>query len=138
VAALRRYPEELGGDRDEFCRKFGAIIDPEDPDGLPIGFVRHRDPLSGTDFLMTNCSLCHTAMIAGRTISGLGNRNLRLNAMNRAVMRIAAREDFNVATMVPAAEASARERKVPWGWRAALVTKIAIKVTVHGSRVTSV
>ncbi len=127
VAALHRYPEELGGTKAEFCRKFGAIIDPEDPDGLPIGFVRHRDRLSGTDFLMTNCSLCHTAMIAGRTVSGLGNRNLRLNAMNLAVMRIAARPDFNAATMVPAAEAAARESQTPWGWRAALVTEIAIK-----------
>ena len=35
---LAAYPEELGGNRDEFCRKFGAIIDPDDRDGLPIGF----------------------------------------------------------------------------------------------------
>ena len=66
-------------------------------------------------------------MIAGRTVSGLGNRNLQLNAMNLTIMRIAARPDFNVATMVPAAEASARETKTPWGWRAALVTEVAIK-----------
>jgi hypothetical protein len=127
VAALRRFPDELGRDRDEFCRKFGAIIDPDDPGGLPIGFVRHRDPLSGTDFLMTNCSLCHTAMIDGRPVAGLGNRNLRLNAMNLAIMRIAARSDFNAATMIPAAEAVARERDTPWGMRAALVTRLAIK-----------
>jgi hypothetical protein len=126
IAALRRYPEELGGNRDEFCRKFGTIVDPDDPDGLPVGFVRHRDRLSATDFLMTNCSLCHTAMMDGRTVAGLGNRNLRLNAMNLAIMRIAARPDFNVANMIPAAEASARETRTPWGWRAARVTEIAI------------
>jgi hypothetical protein len=127
VAALRRYPEELGGDRDEFCQKFGAIIDPDNRVGLPIGFVRHHDRLSGTEFLTTNCSLCHTAMIDGRTVAGLGNRNLRLNAMNLAIMRIAARTDFNAANMIPAAEACARERKIPWGTRAAFVTELAIK-----------
>ena len=77
---------------------------------------------------MTNCSLCHTAMIDGRPVAGLGNRNLRLNAMNLAIMRIAARPDFNAATMIPAAEACAAERKVPWGMRAAYVTEVAIKV----------
>jgi hypothetical protein len=127
LAAMERYPEDLGKDRAAFCEKFGVLRDPDNLRGLPLGFVLHRDPWTGTDFLMTNCSLCHTAVIGGRKIDGLGNRNLRLNALNHAIMRIAGRPDANVETMLPAAEAAARRRHIPWDWRSRWVTKVAIR-----------
>jgi len=127
LAAMNRYPSELGSNFNEFSEKFGIVFDDSNPSGLPTGFVIHRDWLSGTDFLMSNCSLCHHAVIAGRKIEGLGSRNLRLNAMNNGIMRIAAGEDFNTETMVPAAEAAAQRNKIPWGWRSRLATRVAIR-----------
>jgi mono/diheme cytochrome c family protein len=127
LAALDRYPEELGRNRDEFCAKFGVLVDPDRGRRLPVGFVLRRDRWTGTDFLMTNCALCHTGVIGGRKIDGLGNRNLRLNAMNHAILRIAGRADFNAGTMLPAAEAAARRRQLPWDWRSRRVAGIAIR-----------
>jgi mono/diheme cytochrome c family protein len=128
LASLERFPDELGRDRDAFCAKFGTLIDPGSPSSLPVGFAVRSDQLSGTEFLMTNCSLCHTAELNGKLIDGLGNRNLRLNALNQAVMRVAARPEFNAATMVPASAAAAKRRGIPWGWRAAWATEAAIGV----------
>jgi Cytochrome c len=128
LAALQRYPEELGGDKMGFCEKFGVLIDPDQPDGLPIGFVRHSDRLTGTDFLMTNCSLCHSAVVEGRVVVGLGNRNLRMNTLNHSIMKVAGKPDFTADTMVAASEAAARARGIPWGWRAALFTRKAVEV----------
>jgi len=127
LAALDRYPEELGRNRDEFCAKFGVLVDPDRGRRLPVGFVLRRDRWTGTDFLMTNCALCHTGVIGGRKIDGLGNRNLRLNAMNHAILRIAGRADFTAGTMLPAAEAAARRRQLPWDWRSRWVAGIAIR-----------
>ncbi len=127
LAAMDRYPEELGRDRPAFCEKFGTLVDPADPEGLPVGFVRHHDRLSGTDFLMTNCSLCHTGVVDGKPVPGLGNRNLRLNAMNHAVMRIAARSDFNADSMMETCRKVAKDHAIPWGKRAEFVTGEAIR-----------
>jgi hypothetical protein len=127
LAALEEYPDKLGKNWADFAEKFGVIADPDNPNGLPVGFVLEHDSLSGTQFLMTNCSLCHTAMIGNRRIDGLGARNLRLNALNNTVMRLAARNDFNAETLIPAADAIAQRHQIPWDWRSRLVAKRAIQ-----------
>jgi len=127
LAAMERYPGPLGRDWDDFADRFGVVPHDGNPPGLPTGFVLHRDWLSGTDFLMTTCALCHHGTIGGQTIEGIGNRNLRLNAMNNAVMGVVAREDFTEETMVPAAEAIAHTRGIPWDWRSTLAAKRAVR-----------
>ena len=127
LATMERYPDDLGRNWDEFREKFGLLKEDDDPSGLPVGFVLEGDRLSGTTFLMTTCALCHTAKIGDQRIEGLGARDLRLNALNNTVMRLAARHDFMPNTLVGAAEEAARRGHIPWGWRARLVTKEAVK-----------
>jgi processive rubber oxygenase RoxA-like protein len=126
MATIERYPEQLGGDRDRFCEKFGLLSRPERPHGLPSGFALHRDGLTGMDFAMTNCSLCHGGQIGGRIVPGLGSRELRLNALARAVVDVVSRDDWNTRTLLPLARAAARSHHTPWGWREAWGTKVAI------------
>jgi mono/diheme cytochrome c family protein len=127
LAARDRYPDILGKDRDEFCALFGVLRNPADPDGLPVGFALRRDRRTGADFLMTNCALCHTAQIDGKHIKGLGNRNLRLNALNHAILRVAGDKDFTSDRMLPAAEAAAKRYGVPWDWRSRFPVDAAVK-----------
>jgi hypothetical protein len=75
---------------------------------------------------MTNCSFCHSGQIGGRIIPGLGSRELRLNALNSAVVDVVKRPDFNAKTLLPLAKAAARRRGTPWGWRQSWGTKTAI------------
>lgn len=127
LAVMERYPEELGRTWTEFSEKFGLIANQNEPNGLPIGFVLEHDWLSGTQFVMTNCALCHTAMIGNRRIDGLGARNLRLNALNNTFMHLAARQDFNSETVIPAAEAIAQSYQIPWDWRSRLAANKAVE-----------
>ena len=126
LAAIERYPDQLGGSRAGFAEKFGLRRRPE-ADSLPVGIVLHRNGLTGLDFAMTNCSFCHDGEIDGRRIPGLGNRDLRLNALNQAVVEVVRREDFNAETMIPLAKAAAKRRGTPWGWRGAWAARTAIK-----------
>jgi mono/diheme cytochrome c family protein len=127
LAGMQRYPEILGRDFEEFCDKFGALPDPDSPSGLPVGFVLHRERRSDTEYLMTSCALCHTAEIGGRRIVGLGNRNLRTNALHHALLRVAGDPAFTQESMVPAAEAQARRHGLAWSWRSRLATRGAVK-----------
>jgi hypothetical protein len=126
LAAIHHYSEELGGDGRRFAEKFGMPFRPDQPDGLPSGFALRRDGITGLDFAMTNCSFCHSGQIGGRIIPGLGSRELRLNALNSAVVDVVKRPDFNAKTLLPLAEAAARRRGTPWGWRQSWGTKTAI------------
>jgi hypothetical protein len=127
MATIERYPDALGGDRDRFCETFGLLSRPDRPHGLPNGFALRRDGLTGLDFAMTNCSLCHDGAIDGRIVSGLGNRELRINALARAVIDVVSRDDWNVTTMLPLARDAARRHHTPWGWRQAWGTRVAIR-----------
>lgn len=127
LATMERYPDDLGRNWDEFREKFGLLKEDDDSSGLPVGFVLEDDRLSGTTFLMTTCALCHTARIGDQRIDGLGARDLRLSALNNTVMGLAARHDFTPNTLAGAAEEVARRSNIPWGWRARLVTKEAVK-----------
>ena len=128
LAAIERYPELLGGNRQRFCEKFGIGFRPDRPDSLPSGFALHRDGITGIDFAMTNCSFCHSGQIGGHIVRGLGSRELRLNALNSAIVDVVSRDDFNSKTMIPLCRAAAKRRGTPWGWRGSYVTKAAIKV----------
>jgi mono/diheme cytochrome c family protein len=127
LAAMHRYPHELGANAEEFCEKFGVLRDPAKADGLPVGFVLTRDRRTDTDFLMTNCSLCHVGEIGGKLVPGLGNRTLRMNALNHAIHRVAAEPAFTEENMLPAAEEEAVKRGLAWGWRARAATRTAIE-----------
>ena len=127
VAAIEHYPEQLGGDRDRFCEKFGIASRPDRPNGLPAGFALARDGITGLDFVMTNCSFCHNGEVNGQDIPGLGSRMLRLNELNNAVVDVVARDDFNEKTMLPLVRAAAKRQKTPWGWRGSWATKVAIR-----------
>lgn len=126
VAAIERYPDQLGGNTRAFCEKFGIARRLDRPDSLPVGFALHRDGITGLDFAMTNCSLCHSGEIGGRIVPGLGSRELRLNALNIAIIDVVTRDDFNTKTMLPLARDAAKRRHSPWGWRGAWATRVAI------------
>ena len=127
LTIMQRYPNELGSNWTEFIGKFGLIKNEGDPRGLPVGFVLEHDSLSGTSFLMTNCSLCHTAMINDRKVDGLGARNLKLTGLNNLFMHLVGRKDFTSETMIPSVEAIARSNNLPWDWRSNLAAKKAIE-----------
>jgi hypothetical protein len=127
LALMNRFPKELGLNWTEFTDKFGLISNASDPRGLPVGFVLEHDSLSGTPFLMTNCSLCHTAMINNRKVDGLGARDLKLTELNNVFMRLVGRNDFNSDTMIPLVEAIAHRNNIPWDWRSNLAAKMAIE-----------
>ena len=124
---MQRYPEFLGRDVHDFCEKFGVLPDRGSPEGLPVGFVLHRERRSGTEFLMTTCAMCHTAEINGRRIIGLGNRNLRTNALERAVLRIAGDPGFTEESMLGLAEAAAKRHGLTWSWRSQMATSAAVR-----------
>ena len=113
VAAIERYPDQLGGNGRAFGEKFGILSRPENTNGLLAGFALHRDGLTGIDFVMTNCSFCHSGQINGRIVPGLGSRDLRLNSLNRAVVEVVSRKDFNVKTMLPLARGAAKRNRTP-------------------------
>lgn len=127
LAIMERYPDDLGRTWGEFGEKFGLLKEEDDPSGLPVGFVLTHDWLSGTKFLMTTCALCHTAEIGESRIDGLGARDLRLNALNNTVMRLAASHDFTPKVLIEAAEQSAQRANIPWGWGSSLVTRAAVQ-----------
>ncbi|MBC8353014.1 MAG: hypothetical protein H8E66_13545 [Planctomycetes bacterium] len=128
LAALERYPEELGGDRETFCEKFGVLQWPDDSSKLPVGFVLRYDRLTGVDLLMSNCSLCHSAMVDGQIVPGLGNRNIRLEALNRSIMNIASKEDFTAQNLLPLAKEVAQRRGLAWGIGTPAAIRKAIEV----------
>ena len=128
LAAIHRYPEQLGGDGVRFAEKFGIPFRPDRPDSLPAGFALHRDGITGLDFVMTNCSFCHSGRIGDHIIPGLGSRDLRLNALNSAVVEVVSRPDFNAENLLPLTKETAKRRGSPWGWRQAWATKKAIKL----------
>jgi hypothetical protein len=128
LAALERYPDELGGNKEAFCEKFGVLQWPNDPDALPLGFVLRYDRLTGVDLLMTNCSLCHAASFNGKIVAGLGNRNIRLEALNRSILHIASRDDFTADNLLPEAKVIAKRRGLSWGLGTSSAIRKAIKV----------
>jgi len=127
LAMMERYPQELGGNWNEFREKFGLIEDSSHPGGLPVGFVLYDTKATATRFLMTNCSACHTGKINGQIINGLGSQSIRIHAFNNTIMRIAQRDDFNEPEMLRVAAAIAKHNHIPWGWRSRYVTRRAIR-----------
>lgn len=130
LAALDRFPHVLGKDAAEFCEKFGTLPGDESTQGLPMGFAIEHDRRTGTEFLMTNCALCHTAEIDGQRITGLGNRNLWMNGLNQAILKVAGDPEFTSENMLPAAEKAAHKRQLAWHWR----TRLAVKAAVNKLR----
>lgn len=134
LALMEAYPQLMGANWEDFSRKFGTISDSAQKDGLPVGFVLQKDSWTGTSFLMTNCALCHTAQIDGVTIPGLGARDLRINAINNALMNIAQDPDVNVDRLVSRAGAIAKERNISWDMRSELASRFAIRVIRHKAK----
>jgi len=127
LAMMKRYPQLLGSTWRELSSKYGLIQENIGQGSLPVGFSIKLNRLTNTQFIMTNCSLCHTAKINGKIISGLGARNLRINSLNNALMKIAGDKTFKAKTMVLAAKQSAKKNKLQWSVRTALTVKLAIK-----------
>lgn len=127
LAMMRKYPAELGATWGEVEKNFGLVRDASKSDGLPVGFSITQEPLTDSPFLMTNCSLCHTAEINGRIIHGLGARNLQLNKLNNTIMGIARRGDFLAEELLPIAKAETEKQGLSWGIRTRIVVKAAIK-----------
>lgn len=126
LAFMEKYPDILGRNWDQLSAKFGLVQDPSKKDGLPVGFIFETEPLSRTRFLMTNCSLCHTAKINGQIISGVGAQSLRPNAINNALMEIAGRDDFKSDELIKLSKSLAKKEKIPWGWRSQVVNYLAV------------
>jgi mono/diheme cytochrome c family protein len=127
LAMMEQYPKEMGNNWDESSQKFGLVKDPNKNDGLPVGFAITNEPWTNTQFLMTNCSLCHTSKIDGKIVQGLGSRDLRLNTLNNTVMSLAKREDFSEEKILPAAKAAAQKFNLDWGFRTKIAVQMAIK-----------
>lgn len=83
--------QPAGRDAGDWVAQFGFLRDPEDPDGLPIGFtVSDYRPKSGAPspvpFVGFSCALCHTTAIRttpedeARLVTGPGSVSLNLFA----------------------------------------------------------
>jgi hypothetical protein len=127
LAMMEKYPDELGESWDELSKKFGLITDYDQQNQLPIGFAVELDDILNTQFLATNCSLCHTAKINNKIINGLGARSLKLNALNNVVMNLAKKDDFTTDNIMPVAYSEAKKHNLNWDWRTNSATKMAIK-----------
>lgn len=127
LAVMKEYSKELGGNWNEFEKKFGLLHDANKPDGLPVGFSVTNEPWTNSQFLMTNCSLCHTADINGKIINGLGARNLQLNKLNNTLMDIARRENFSAKTLLPTVKEQAKLNNLSWDIRSRIAVELAIK-----------
>jgi hypothetical protein len=127
IALMDRYPTVLARDWEDIRARYGLLEGAQTPKALPLGFALRADFLTGTPFLMTNCALCHQGEIAGRRIEGIGNRNLRLNAMDNALSEIGSRSDFTADAMVAAARAAAKREGISWSWRSDVAAREATK-----------
>ena len=127
LAIMSEYPEEMGANWHEASRKFGLIEKDIGQGNLPVGFSLETNKLLNTEFIMTNCALCHTGEINGQVISGLGARKLQINGMNNTLMTIVKDQNFNVETMLPAAKKVAKENDLRWSLRTSQAVKVAIK-----------
>ncbi len=121
LALQRKYPGKLGRDWNEFNHKFGTIADPKQPangKALPVGFHLTTDPITGVQFLMMNCQICHTARLrlpgGDKVISGLGNKRLRIHSYARALMDIGADPALDGERTVVEANKIARARSLKW------------------------
>ncbi|MEM9190385.1 MAG: hypothetical protein AAGF12_14465 [Myxococcota bacterium] len=126
-AWMAEMPEVFGASFGELADRYGFVRDPENPDGLPVGFHLTRDPNTDVDFVMSNCQTCHAGRVrtadGERVIEGLGNRQVRIHAYAYAFAQLAAHERFTYADVASAAAREARRHNLAWPpqFRGALV-----------------
>jgi len=121
LALQAMYPDKLGRDWHGFNARFGTlpnIEDPNDPKRLPVGFHLTEDPITGVDFLVMNCALCHAERLrlpeGDRVISGLGNKRLRIHAYADAIFSIAEDERLTATRLATATERVAKKKRLMW------------------------
>jgi hypothetical protein len=120
-AMMALYPEHLGRDFHEFNERFGTLANqerPDDADAPPVGFYLTRDPYTGVQFTMMNCTVCHAGVAptddGERVVVGLGNRSLRLHAYVAALARVVADPALTPGRLLRAADAEAKRLGLAW------------------------
>ncbi|HJL18458.1 MAG TPA: hypothetical protein RMH99_22530 [Sandaracinaceae bacterium LLY-WYZ-13_1] len=133
-ALMAQYPERLGADFGALSERFGFIAG-DDPGALPVGFHRTRDPNTGVDFLMTNCTICHAGRVrtaqAERVVEGLGNRRVRIHAYALAFARIATDPELSVSSLGAAAADEAERLDLAWP---PSHRRVLVEATIRGLR----
>jgi mono/diheme cytochrome c family protein len=126
LALMRAFPETFGADTQALANKFGFVAraaDPKSDDadvraGLPVGMHLTTDPITTVPFVVTNCALCHTERVkwanGETTITGLGNKRVRIHAYDAAFTTITTQKAFTTAKLGRLAREAAHQHKIAW------------------------
>jgi mono/diheme cytochrome c family protein len=126
LALLRAYPARFGATPSELAAKFGfiaraAVPDSTDPDlreGLPLGMHLTSDPITGVQFVVTNCALCHAARLrwpgGEALVIGLGNKLVQVHAYDAAFSDATTDASFTADHLAKLAADAADEHATPW------------------------
>lgn len=127
LAMERAYPEIWGANWTQRSATFGFLDRTPDPAsddidkrfGLPVGMHLTTDPLTGVEFLVTNCSLCHaervrTANGTDDVVYGLGNKRVRIHAYDAAFADVVTKPRFTATYLGALAAEAAEKHGLAW------------------------
>ena len=126
LALLRAFPETFGGNPQALADRFGFVARTPDPkskdldvrEGLPLGMHLTTDPITGVQFVMTSCALCHAEKLRWRggeaTVIGLANKRVRIHAYDAAFADITHASGFTAEHIGRLAREEAAAHHVAW------------------------
>jgi hypothetical protein len=144
LAITRAYPATFGANSSELAERFGFLArtpaptsaDLDEREGLPLGMHLTRDPLTGVDFVVTNCALCHAERVrwsgGEALVVGLGNKRVQIHAYDAAFAQITREANFTAEHLGRLADAAAEDHHTPWP---ATYRDVLVGATVDALRV---
>lgn len=126
LAMERAYPEIWGANWTQRSATFGFVDRTPEPSsedldkrfGLPIGMHLTTDPITGVEFLVTNCSLCHAERVrtqkGDEIVYGLGNKRIRIHAYDAAFADVIEKPRFTASYLGALAAEEAQKRGLVW------------------------
>ncbi|MGE0404313.1 MAG: hypothetical protein AB7T06_46820, partial [Kofleriaceae bacterium] len=127
LAMERAYPEIWGANWTQRSATFGFLDRTPDPAsddidkrfGLPVGMHLTTDPLTGVEFLVTNCSLCHAERVRTTNgtqdvVYGLGNKRVRIHAYDAAFADVVTKPRFTATYLGALAAEAAEKHGLAW------------------------
>jgi hypothetical protein len=105
LALQKAYPQTFG----DLAKRYGFI----DAGGeLPVGMHLTTDPITGVQFVVTSCSLCHAEKVGDRVVVGLGNKRVRIHAYDAAFVKVAPK--ISVEKLGRLADEAAKAKGLKW------------------------
>jgi mono/diheme cytochrome c family protein len=126
LALLRAFPETFGADSQALADKFGFVARARDPksadldvrEGLPLGMHLTTDPITGVQFVMASCAVCHAERLRWRggeaTVIGLANKRVQIHAYDAAFAEITHARGFTGQHLGRLAREEAEAHHVAW------------------------